>query len=78
MEITQDTQIMISLWTLIACWFFLWRLSANVSTFKKEVEMELKDHNERLEKIEGLDLKSILTEMKTNIERIMKKMEEKH
>jgi len=40
--------------------------------------MELKDHNERLEKIEWLDLKSILTEMKTNIERIMKKMEENH
>ena len=78
MQITQDTQIMISLWTLIACWFFLWRLSASISTFKKEVEMELKDHNERLEKIEGLDLKSILTEMKINIERIMKKMEENH
>ena len=78
MEITQDTQIMISLWTLVACWLFLWRLSANISTFKKEVEMELQDHNERLKKIEDLDIKSILTEMKINIERIKKKMEEKH
>ena len=78
MAITQDTQIMISLWTLVACWLFLWRLSANISTFKKEVEMELQDHNERLKKIEDLDIKSILTEMKTNIERIKKKMEEKH
>lgn len=78
MEITQDTQIMISLWTLVACWLFLWRLSANISTFKKEVEMELQDHNDRLKKIEDLDIKSILTEMKTNIERIKKKMEEKH
>ena len=77
MEFTQDTQIVISLWTLIACWFFLWRLSANVSAFKKEVEMELKEHNERLEKIEGLDLKKILTEIQLNIQRIIKKMEEK-
>jgi hypothetical protein len=39
--------------------------------------MELKEHNERLEKIEGLDLKKILTEIQINIQRIMKKMEEK-
>lgn len=77
MELAENTEIVISLWTLIACWFFLWRLSANVSTFQKEVEMELKDHNERLKKLEDLDIKAMLTEMKINIERIMKKMEEK-
>ena len=77
MELAENTQVVISLWTLIACWFFLWRLSASVSTFQKEVEMELKDHRERLKELEDLDIKSILTEMKTNIERIMRKMEEK-
>jgi len=77
MELGQDTQLVISLGTLIACWFFLWRLSASVSTFQKEVEMELKDHRDRLKELEDLDIKSILTEMKTNIERIMRKMEEK-
>ena len=77
MELTENTEIVISLWTLIACWFFIWKLSAEVSTFKKEVEMEIKDHNERLKKLEDLDIKAMLTEMKTNIERIMKKMEEK-
>jgi len=77
MELAENTEIVISLWTLIACWFFLWKLSAEISTFKKEVEMEIKDHNERLKKLEDLDIKAMLTEMKINIERIMKKMEEK-
>ena len=77
MELAENTEIVISLWTLIACWFFLWKLSAEISTFKKEVEMEIKDHNERLKKLEDLDIKAMLTEMKTNIERIMKKLEEK-
>lgn len=77
MELAENTQVVISLWTLIACWFFLWKLSAEISTFKKEVEMEIEDHNERLKKLEDLDIKAMLTEMKTNIERIMKKLEEK-
>lgn len=77
MELAENTEIVISLWTLIACWFFLWKLSAEISTFKKEVEMEIEDHNERLKKLEDLDIKAMLTEMKTNIERIMKKLEEK-
>lgn len=77
MELAENTEIVISLWTLIACWFFIWKLSAEISAFKKEVEMEIKDHNERLKKLEDLDIKAMLTEMKINIERIMKKMEEK-
>lgn len=77
MELAENTQVVISLWTLVACWFFLWKLSAEISTFKKEVEMEITDHNERLKKLEDLDIKAMLTEMKTNIERIMKKLEEK-
>lgn len=78
MQITQDTQIMISLWTLIACWFFLWKLSSNITKFQKEVEMEIKDHEKRLTSLEDLDLKAILEKIQTNIERIMKKMDENH
>ena len=78
MAITQDTQIMISLWTLIACWFFLWKLSSNITKFQKEVEMEIKDHEKRLTSLEDLDLKAILEKIQTNIERIMKKMDENH
>ena len=77
MELAENTEIVISLWTLVACWFFLWKLSAEISTFKKEVEMEIKDHNERLKKLEDLDIKAMLTEMKINIEKKKKKMEEK-
>lgn len=76
MQITQDTQIMISLWTLIACWFFLWKLSSNITKFQKEVEMEIKDHEKRITQLEDLDLKAILEKIQTNIERIMKKMDE--
>ena len=78
MAITQDTQIMISLWTLIACWFFLWKLSSNITKFQKEVEMEIKDHEKRLTSLEDLDLKAILEKIQVNIERIMKKMDENH
>lgn len=78
MAITQDTQIMISLWTLIACWFFLWKLSSNITKFQKEVEMEIKDHEKRLTSLEDLDLKAILEKIQVNIEWIMKKMDENH
>ena len=78
MAITQDTQIMISLWTLIACWFFLWKLSSNITKFQKEVEMEIKDHEKRLTSLEDLDLKASLEKIQVNIEWIMKKMDENH
>lgn len=77
MEISADTSIIINIWTLMACAFFLWRLSANISQFKEHTENELKDHNERLREIESLELKAMLTEIQTNLKRIMKKMEEK-
>lgn len=77
MELAENTQVVISLWTLVACWFFLWRLSSSITKFQKEVEMELKDHEERLKDFEKMDLKKILTEIQINIQRIMKKMEEK-
>lgn len=77
MELSADTQLVISLGTIISCWIFIWKLSATVSKFQKEVEMELKSHDERLKEIEDLDLKEILTEIRINVNRIMKKMEEK-
>ena len=77
MEIAANTELVISLWTLIALWGFLWKLSAEVSKFQKEVEMELKSHDERIKELEELDLKEILTRIETNLDRIMKKMDEK-
>ena len=78
MELAENTQVVISLWTLIACWFFLWRLSSNITKFQKEVEMEIKDHEKRLTQLEDLDLKAILEKIQVNIEWIMKKMDENH
>lgn len=40
--------------------------------------MEIKDHEKRLTQLEDLDLKAILEKIQTNIERIMKKMDENH
>lgn len=39
--------------------------------------MQLKQHEERLDKLDSLDLDSRLTEIQTNLKRIMKKMEER-
>lgn len=77
MEIWANTTLYISLWTIIAVAFFLWKLSANIAKFQKETEMQLKQHEERLDKLDSLDLDSRLTEIQTNLKRIMKKMEER-
>ena len=74
MEISPDTTLYINLWTIIACAFFLWRLSSNIAKFQKETEMRLKDHEERLKEIEWMDLKAILMKIQTDIERIRENM----
>lgn len=76
MEISPDTSLIINVWTLIACAFFLWRLSSSITKFKEKTESELNDHNDRIRELENLDLKRILTEMQINLQRIMKKMED--
>ena len=71
MEIWADTSLIINVGTLVACAFFIWRLSANI----KELEMELKLHKEKLDAIEKLDLDNRMTEMATNLERVKKSQE---
>jgi len=70
MEISPDTSLIINLWTLIACAFFLWKLSSNITKFKEKTEMQIKDHDERIKEIESMDLKAILMKIQTDIERI--------
>lgn len=74
MEISPDTNLIINLWTLIACAFFLWKLSSNITKFKEKTEMQIKDHEERLKEIEWMDLKAILMKIQTDIERIRENM----
>jgi len=52
MEISPDTNLIINIGTLLACAFFLWRLSSNIARFQKETEMEIKNHEERIKEIE--------------------------
>lgn len=74
MEISPDTNLIINIGTLLACAFFLWRLSSNIARFQKETEMEIKNHEERIKEIEWLDLKAILLKIQTDIERIRENM----
>jgi len=74
MEISPDTSLIINLWTLIACAFFLWKLSSNITKFKEKTEMQIKDHDERIKEIESMDLKAILMKIQTDIERIRENM----
>lgn len=74
MELSADTTLIINLWTLIACAFFLWKLSANITKFKEKTELELKDHDQRIKEIEAMELKSILMKIQTDLERIKENM----
>lgn len=74
MEISADTQLYINLWTIVACAFFLWKLSSNITKFKEKTEMQIKDHDERIKEIESMDLKAILMKIQTDIERIRENM----
>ena len=50
--------------------FWLWMTRANLNTKLKEIE-------KRVDKIEDLDLDSRLTEIQTNLKRIMERLKEK-
>lgn len=50
--------------------FWLWMTWANLNT-------KLKDIEKRVDKIEDLDLDSRLTEIQTNLKRIMERLKEK-
>lgn len=74
MELSPDTTLYINLWTIIAVGFFLWKMSSNITKFKENTEMQLKDHERRLKELEDLDLKAILLKIQTDIERIRENM----
>ena len=59
MEISADTSLVLNIGTLVACGFFLRRLSSNIKKFQTEVEMELKLHDDKFDKLEKLDLDNL-------------------
>ena len=63
-EFSLDTPLIVSIWTLITLWSYLWKLASSITKTKQDIL----NINERLEKIEALDLDSKLTKMDTDLQ----------
>ena len=63
-EFSLDTPLIVSIWTLITLWGYLWKLASSITKTKQDIL----NINERLEKIEALDLDSKLTKMDTDLQ----------
>lgn len=63
-EFWLDTPLIVSIWTLVTLWGFLWKLASSITKSKQDIL----NINERLEKIEALDLDSKLTKMDTDLQ----------
>lgn len=63
-EFWLDTPLIVSIWTLITLWGYLWKLASSITKTKQDIL----NINERLEKIEALDLDSKLTKMDTDLQ----------
>ena len=67
-ELIQDTSIVLSMWTLATLIVTIIKYSSKVSSYKKEIEMRLKEHEAKIKKIEELDLWSRLVKIDTDLE----------
>lgn len=67
-ELIQDTSIVLSVWTLATLVVAIIKYSSKVSSYKKEIEMRLKEHEAKIKKIEELDLWSRLVKIDTDLE----------
>lgn len=63
-EFWLDTPLIVSIWTLVTLWGYLWKLASSITKTKQDIV----NINERLEKIEALDLDSKLTKMDTDLQ----------
>lgn len=67
-ELIQDTSIVLSMWTLATLIVTIIKYSSKVSSYRKEIEMRLKEHEAKIKKIEELDLWSRLVKIDTDLE----------
>lgn len=67
-ELIQDTSIVLSVWTLATLVVAIIKYSSKVSSYKKEIEMRIKEHEAKIKKIEELDLWSRLVKIDTDLE----------
>lgn len=67
-EFTQDLPIVMSVWTLLALIGTIIHYTSKVTAFKKEMELKCRDVDERVTKIESLELWVILARIQSDLE----------
>ena len=73
-ELTQDLPIVISLWTLVTVLWAVINYTSKLASYRKEMEMKCHEMDERLSKLEELDLDSRLREMAIDLKWIREQM----
>lgn len=73
-ELTADLPIVVSVGTLITVLWAVINYTSKMASYKKEMEMKCHEIDERLTKLEELDLDSRLREMQVDLKRIREQM----
>lgn len=73
-ELTTDLPIVISLWTLVTVLWAVINYTSKLASYKKEMEMKCHEIDDRLTKLEELDLDSRLREMAIDLKWIREQM----
>lgn len=67
-ELSQDLPIVMSVGTLIALLWTIIHYTSKITAFKKEMELKCKDVDERVGKLESLELWAILAKIQSDLE----------
>ena len=73
-ELSQDLPIVMSIGTLVTVLWAVINYTSKLASYKKEMEMKCHEMDERLNKLEELDLDSRLREMAIDLKRIREQM----
>ncbi len=73
-ELTTDLPIVVSVGTLITVLWAVINYTSKMASYKKEMEMKCHEIDDRLTKLEELDLDSRLREMAIDLKRIREQM----
>lgn len=73
-ELTTDLPIVMSIGTLITVLWAVINYTSKMASYKKEMEMKCHEIDDRLTKLEELDLDSRLREMAIDLKRIREQM----
>lgn len=67
-ELSQDLPIVMSVGTLVALLWTIIHYTSKITAFKKEMELKCKDVDERVGKLESLELWAILAKIQSDLE----------